>query len=36
LLVARRGEEGKHDPAIVALVEKINGMDRDFVLADYG
>jgi len=34
--VARRGEEGKHDPAIVALVEKINGMDRDFVLVDYG
>jgi len=32
----RHGDEGKYDPAIVALVEKINGMNRDFVLVDYG
>jgi len=33
---ARKGEEGKYDPAIVELVEKLNGMDREFVLVDYG
>jgi hypothetical protein len=33
---AKVAEEGRYDPAIVGLAEKINGMNKNFVLVDYG